>query len=126
MLKTVGMEEAELVNLVPRVGDRDWLRMPGTENGTYGSRRAVVHACPHSPAEVRHPGRRQQSSSIESGRATATEPDPELLEMRQRVTALETELAAARRLIEVLQNMKVVRWTEWPRRIVYRLRDRRR
>ena len=36
----------------------------------------------------------------------------------QRIEALERELA-------VIRNMKVLRWTAWPRRIVYRLRARR-
>ena len=44
--------------------------------------------------------------------------------LRQHTAALEAELRAAHDQTEVLRNMKVVRWTVWPRRIWYRLRPR--
>jgi predicted nuclease with TOPRIM domain len=50
----------------------------------------------------------------------------EIDRLRERVGVLEGELRSAHDLIDVLRNMKVVRWTAWPRRIVYRLRDRHR
>jgi hypothetical protein len=45
--------------------------------------------------------------------------------LRGRVDLLESELRNARGDIAALQGMKVVRWTAWPRRIVYRIRARR-
>jgi len=36
----------------------------------------------------------------------------------------EAELRAAHEAISALRGMKVVRWTAWPRSIVYRLRER--
>ena len=115
MLETLGFD-AELVHLEPQVGDEDWLRATGSGNGTQGSRRAVVHARPRAAAD-------------DQNHAVPERPDAlalEVIELRRRVWALESELAAARKLIDVLQNMKVVRWTEWPRRLVYRWRARRR
>lgn len=50
----------------------------------------------------------------------------EIDRLREHVGVLEGELRSAHDLIHVLRNMKVVRWTVWPRRIVYRLRDRHR
>ncbi|MGH2874317.1 MAG: FkbM family methyltransferase [Solirubrobacteraceae bacterium] len=41
---------------------------------------------------------------------------------RDAATAKEAELAAAYELIALLRNMKVVRWTAWPRQLVYRAR----
>jgi tRNA (mo5U34)-methyltransferase len=140
MLETVGFD-ADLVNLEPQVSDEDWLRATGTGNGTQGSRRAVLHASPCSPAtgqdavgpegandvalEVIELRRRVWALEHERppvSDATTAQVD----ELQDRVDALESELAGARELIAALQNMKVVRWTEWPRRMVYRLRDRRR
>ena len=46
----------------------------------------------------------------------------EIHELRQEVARLEDELRIAQRAIAGLQGMKVVRWTAWPRRLVYRLR----
>lgn len=40
------------------------------------------------------------------------------------IAGLEAELETAKKLIEAQRNMKVVRWTQWPRRFVYRLRGR--
>jgi hypothetical protein len=45
--------------------------------------------------------------------------------LRERVDLLESELRGARADIAALQGMKVVRWTAWPRRVVYRIRARR-
>jgi hypothetical protein len=42
------------------------------------------------------------------------------------VARLEDELRAALSVIEEQRNMKVVRWTRWPRSFVYGLRGRRR
>ncbi len=50
----------------------------------------------------------------------------EIDRLSERVGMLEGELRSANDLIHVLRNMKVVRWSAWPRRIVYRLRDRHR
>lgn len=139
MLETLGFD-ATLVNLEPQVPDDEWLRATGTGNGTQGSRRAVMHARPRASAEDQNHAVPQSRDSlalevtelrrrlwaIENDRPLATDParDP-VGELRDRVRALESELAAARKLIEVLQSMKVVRWTEWPRRLVYRWRARR-
>lgn len=46
--------------------------------------------------------------------------------LREQLSRLETALAAEQRDVRTLRQMKVVRWTAWPRRIVYRLRSRRR
>jgi predicted nucleic acid-binding Zn-ribbon protein len=55
----------------------------------------------------------------------------ELRELRERaqdqaeaIARLESELEAASKVIEQQRNMKLVRWTRWPRRLVYRLRGR--
>ena len=139
MLETLGLN-GELVDLEPQVGDEDWLRSTGTGNGTQGSRRAVLHARPSASAEGQNHAvpegadalalevieLRRRLRAIENGQPPAREPAAEPpADLRDRVRALESELAAARKLIAALQSMKVVRWTEWPRRIVYRLRARR-
>jgi tRNA (mo5U34)-methyltransferase len=138
MLTALGFDP-ELVDLEPQVGDEEWLRATGTGNGTQGSRRAVVHARPsptgrdapvpeHKDAltlEVMELRRRLWA--LENARSPATEPPPDqLAALRNRVRALESELTTARKLIDGLQNMKVVRWTERPRRMVYRWRARHR
>lgn len=46
--------------------------------------------------------------------------------LRERAIGLEAELQATDELLATVRNMKVVRWTAWPRQIVYRLRDRHR
>jgi tRNA (mo5U34)-methyltransferase len=51
MLKSLGLEDADLVRLEPQVGDEEWLRTTGTGDGTQGSRRAVVHARPEPSLE---------------------------------------------------------------------------
>jgi len=135
-----------LINVEPQVGDEEWLRATGTGNGTQGSRRAVLHARPHPSPDpslglMHQAGPRLESKdalelevielrrrvwAIESAAPPpAAEPAGEqVAELQDRVRTLESELAAARELIGVLQNMKAVRWSEWPRRIVYRLRAR--
>jgi chromosome segregation ATPase len=45
--------------------------------------------------------------------------------LRERIDLLESELRNARADITALRGMKVVRWTAWPRLIVYRIRARR-
>jgi chromosome segregation ATPase len=50
----------------------------------------------------------------------------EVHRLRGHAAALEAQLQEAREAVGELRNMKVVRWTVWPRRIVYRLRRRRR
>lgn len=47
-------------------------------------------------------------------------------ELRAVVADLESQLDSSREVVATLRNMKVVRWTVWPRRAVYRLRDARR
>jgi predicted RNase H-like nuclease (RuvC/YqgF family) len=42
----------------------------------------------------------------------------------RRIAILEDELRRARAELEVLRGMKVIRWTAWPRRLVYGLRAR--
>jgi tRNA (mo5U34)-methyltransferase len=140
MLETLGFD-ADLVNLEPQVGDEDWLRATGTGNGTQGSRRAVIHASPRSSVTGQEPvgpegandlaleviELRRRVWALEHERPPASGPTTaQVDELQDRVDALESELAGARELIAALRNMKVVRWTEWPRRIVYRLRARRR
>ncbi|MGZ4261515.1 MAG: hypothetical protein ACXVH3_01295 [Solirubrobacteraceae bacterium] len=44
--------------------------------------------------------------------------------LREQLGRLEAALAAAQLDIRTLQQMKVVRWTAWPRRIRYGLRSR--
>jgi tRNA (mo5U34)-methyltransferase len=119
MLGSMGLD-AELLSLEPQIGDEEWLRATGTGSGTQGSRRAVVHGRPH-------PSGHQPGSAEAPRRATAAATDHgiEVIELRRRLAAIESQLSAARELIAVLQNMKVVRWTAWPRRLVYRLRARR-
>jgi predicted RNase H-like nuclease (RuvC/YqgF family) len=51
--------------------------------------------------------------------------DLEAQALRTRVAALEAELLDARELVAAVRNLKVVRWTAWPRRWVYRWRARR-
>jgi chromosome segregation ATPase len=51
--------------------------------------------------------------------------DRERHELRRRVAALEAELADTRERLTAVRNLKVVRWSAWPRRAVYRWRDRR-
>lgn len=46
--------------------------------------------------------------------------------LSKEVERLEAELISAQHLIEVLRNMKVVRWTVRPRRLLYRMRERHR
>lgn len=108
MLKDLGFQDAEVISLEPHVGDEEWLRTTGNGDGTQGSRRVVVHA--------------RRLRTVEA--AADREVRAELTELRGRARILESELAAARQLIDVLQNMKVVRWTAWPRKIVYWLRSR--
>jgi predicted RNase H-like nuclease (RuvC/YqgF family) len=48
----------------------------------------------------------------------------EIQQLRKDVARLEAELQATRELLASVRNMRVVRWTVWPRRIVYRLRAR--
>jgi tRNA (mo5U34)-methyltransferase len=43
MLDNLGLNDADVVSLEPRVGDQEWLQTTGTGNGTQGTRRAVVH-----------------------------------------------------------------------------------
>jgi chromosome segregation ATPase len=45
-------------------------------------------------------------------------------EAREHAAAVEAELGVTRERVAALRNMKVVRWTAGPRRIVHRLRDR--
>ncbi len=45
-------------------------------------------------------------------------------QLREHVERLEHQLAEARELSMTYRNMKVVRWTAWPRRAVHRLRGR--
>ena len=45
--------------------------------------------------------------------------------LREQVASLQHELELARADVRALQQMKVVRWTAWPRGVVYRLRARR-
>jgi chromosome segregation ATPase len=45
--------------------------------------------------------------------------------LREQADTLEAELRSADGIIGQLQNMKVVRWTAWARRIVYRRRKQR-
>jgi hypothetical protein len=56
----------------------------------------------------------------------------EIRGLREHVGALDAEIVKQRQALEVLheqlaviRNMKVVRWTAWPRRLVYHLRARR-
>jgi hypothetical protein len=51
--------------------------------------------------------------------------DTEVQNLRHRLAALEGELQAAHELTVTVRNMKVMRWTTWPRRLVDRLRARR-
>jgi uncharacterized coiled-coil DUF342 family protein len=44
--------------------------------------------------------------------------------LRGDVARLEDELRRAQQVISAFQGMKVVRWTAWPRSVVYRLRER--
>lgn len=48
----------------------------------------------------------------------------ENVSLRAQVARLEHEVAELRAALGVVQNTKAVRWTVWPRRIVYRLRGR--
>jgi chromosome segregation ATPase len=45
-------------------------------------------------------------------------------EAREHAAVVEAELGVTRERVAALRNMKVVRWTAGPRRIVHRLRDR--
>lgn len=109
MLRDLGFQEAAVMSL-DDVGDEEWLRITGNGNGTQGSRRLVAHA--------------RWAPSAEG--AGEREVRAELIELRRRARTLESELAAAHQLVGVVQNMKVVRWTAWPRRLLYWLRGRRR
>jgi hypothetical protein len=51
--------------------------------------------------------------------------DREAQALRTRIAALEAELRDARELVTAVRNLKVMRWTAWPRRSVYRWRARR-
>jgi hypothetical protein len=46
--------------------------------------------------------------------------------LREHAARLEVELAETDELLATVRSMKVVRWTAWPRRVVYRLRGRHR
>jgi predicted RNase H-like nuclease (RuvC/YqgF family) len=69
--------------------------------------------------------RDQAASDHRAERARSEALDREAQELRTRIAALEAELRDARELVTALRNLKVVRWTAWPRRLVYRWRARR-
>ena len=48
----------------------------------------------------------------------------EINQLRGEMARREEELRRAQEAIRALQRMKVVRWTAWPRSLVYRLRER--
>jgi hypothetical protein len=86
----------------------------------YDARAALAEAVSALTVEL---GQRREEST-----ALRDERDRALLDsraLREHAAALEGELRTARELAAALRNMKVVRWTTWPRRIVYRLRARR-
>jgi chromosome segregation ATPase len=64
---------------------------------------------------------REQRASITEEKHRLTAENQALIE---RSAELERQLGEAREQVATLQNMKVVRWTVWPRRMVYRLRER--
>jgi predicted RNase H-like nuclease (RuvC/YqgF family) len=67
--------------------------------------------------------RAQLEQRAERERAEALAGELEARSLRE--AELEAELRESRKQVAVLANMKVVRFTVWPRRIVYRLRARR-
>jgi peptidoglycan hydrolase CwlO-like protein len=67
--------------------------------------------------------RAQLEQRAERERAEALAGELEARSLRE--SALEAELRESREQVAVLRHMKVVRFTVWPRRIVYRLRTRR-
>lgn len=67
--------------------------------------------------------RREESAALLDERERAFRENRAL---RERAGELEAALEAARTRATVLAEMKVVRYTAWPRRLVYRLRARRR
>lgn len=67
--------------------------------------------------------RREESASLLDERDRAVRENRAL---RERAGELEAALKAAQTRATVLAEMKVVRYTAWPRRLVYRLRARRR
>ncbi len=87
MLKNLGLADAEVVSVEPRVGDREWLQTTGTGNGTQGTRRAVVHARRHldevrlaqvpRPASSATPGRLGHAPGPTEGERAAKSPATE-------------------------------------------------
>jgi Protein of unknown function (DUF1698) len=151
MLQSLGFDETTVASLEPRVSDEDWLRLTGDGRRTQGTRRAVVHgrrqsrdgrhadASGRSTQQPRVPDSEAQQPSSDGpqadydaisleNRALRERRDAlavEVAQQRDRVQVLERELAAAHEKLNLLESMKVLRWTVWPRRIYYRLRARR-
>jgi septal ring factor EnvC (AmiA/AmiB activator) len=82
-------------------------------NQLYEARGALAEAVAELTKELQH------------RRAEAAELNKQLEARSKQVARLERDLQATSREIEALRNMKVVRWTAWPRAAVYRWRARR-
>lgn len=98
------------------------------------ARTALAEAVSALRAELGH--RRQEVAALGADRDQARRDhraerersqalDREAQELRTRIAALEAELRDARERVTAVRNLKVVRWTAWPRRSLYRWRARR-
>ena len=120
----------------------------GLVAAAYERQTAQLHAARGALAETVHTllteleQRRQESSRLADDNATLSEHAKGLSEyaqglseelarlreevrgLRERNEALEAELRIMSDLVTVFRNMKILRWTVWPRRMVYRLRMR--
>jgi ABC-type transporter Mla subunit MlaD len=79
----------------------------------YDARGALAEAVAELTTELHH--RRGEVAQLTA----------QLEAVSRNAAKLENALRESSELITVLRNMKVVRWTAWPRRLVYRLQSRR-
>ena len=79
----------------------------------YDARGALAQAVSTLTAELSH-CREERHRVLDENRG-----------LREHAEALRAEIAAANQRTAAVLNLKVVRWTAWPRAVVYRMRTRR-
>ena len=86
----------------------------------YDARGALAEAVSTLTAELNH-CREERDRVLEENRGLREHTEA----LRAEIEKLEHGLAAANQRTAAVSNLKVVRWTAWPRAVVYRMRARR-
>lgn len=94
------------------------------------SQDALASAYEHRTFQL-HEARAALGEAVHTLRLELSERHREIAALRERNASLDADverlrgqLAELERQLGEVRNMKLVRWTVWPRRMVYRLRDR--